>query len=230
MIVAVVGGKGGVGKTTVSLNLGRELDALLVDGDLATTDLPTGEGPGIHSVLAGRTDPRDGVERIRDMELLSASHSVEGARAAEIDRMRDVIGTLERSYERIMIDCPAGLAKNIGVYLDIADFAVIVTTPDPAARTDAAKTRELAVEVGTPLAAIALNKVPETQYNEDDLAELQTEVEADLGAKSIPIPADPDIETAQTEGVPISDLAPDIEPATQFGELATQLIKCERRL
>jgi septum site-determining protein MinD len=107
---------------------------------------------------------------------------------------------------------------------------VIVTTPDPAARTDAAKTRELAVEVGTPLAAIALNKVPETQYNEDDLAELQTEVEADLGAKSIPIPADPDIETAQTEGVPISDLAPDIEPATQFGELATQLIKCERRL
>lgn len=229
MIIAVAGGKGGVGKTTVSLNLGWELDAVIVDGDLATTDLPQNRGPGIHDVLAGRVDPVDAVERIGPVHVLSASHAVEGARASDLQRFPETISLLERSYGTVVIDCPAGLAQDIGVFLDSADFTVLVTTPKPAARADAARTRELAVELGTPLSTVVVNQIFDETYNGESFDDLLAEIEAGLRAETIPIPYQTNVAAAQEKGKPIGTLVPDSEAAKQFKALADRQRSVVRR-
>lgn len=230
MIVAVAGGKGGVGKTTVSLNLGMGLDAVVVDGDLATTDLPTARGPGIHDVLAGRVDPRDAVERIGSVQFLSAGEAIEGARAADLQRFREAIATIERAYGTVIIDCPAGLAQDVGVFLDTADLVVLVTTPNTAARVDAARTREIAVRLGTPISTVAVNKVSDDTASGEPLDSLCTEVETELGAECIPIRFEPAVATAQEDGKPVVDVEPDSPAVDQFQSIATRIKNSERRI
>lgn len=229
MIVAVAGGKGGVGKTTVSLNLGNELGAVIVDGDLATTDLPTPHGPGIHDVLVGRVDPREAVGRVGSVRLLSAGHAVEGARASDLQRFRKTITAIERAYGSVVIDCPAGLAQDIGMFLDTADLVVLVTTPETAARTDAARTRELAVQLGTPISTIVVNKVDKDAASER-LDSLRTEIEAELGAECIPVPFDSTVAAAQEDGKPIVDVEPEALAVDQFESIAARIKSSERRI
>lgn len=220
MIIAVVGGKGGVGKTTVSLNLGWELDAVIVDGDLGTTDLPQNRGPGIHDVLAGRIESTEAVERIGPIDVLSASHAAEGAKAANLQRFPDAISRLERTYGTVVIDCPAGLAQDVGVFLNTADFAVVVTTPKLPARADASRTRELAVELDTPLSTVVVNKVRDETYTAGSLEELCTTIEAELRAATVPIPYQSSVGTAQADGNPIGSIEPDSAAAQQVEKLA----------
>lgn len=218
MIVAVAGGKGGVGKTTVSLNLGASLDGVVVDGDLAAADLPHKRGPGIHDVLAGIADPVGAVQTVGSVDVLSCGQELEGARAADLDRFQEAVSQIERMCGTVVIDCPAGLARDIGTYLDAADVVVLVTTPDPLARGDVARTKALAVDLGTPIACVALNTV--TRYVEAT-EECTAAVESTLGVNVVTVPFDPLVGQAQEAGKPVVDVDPESPAASQFERLAT---------
>lgn len=158
MIVAVGGGKGGVGKSTTAWNLGRELDGVVVDADLATADLPPGTGPDLHDVLAGRADPTAAVEDSGPVPFLPCGRTLSGARASRLDALGDVLERLERTWDDVVVDCPAGLARDVGVELQCADLAVLVTAPTRAAIVDGIRTAELTGKLGTPVAAVVLNR------------------------------------------------------------------------
>lgn len=167
MIVAVTGGKGGVGKTTVAHNLGDALDAVVVDGDLAKADLPSGDGPDLHDVLAGRVEPMDAVQRHGRVEVLPCGDTLAGAFAADLAEFPAVLQRVERERGTVVIDCPAGLARDVGVQLDCADVSVLVTTPDRTALLNAYRTKELALDCDAPVAGAVLNKAAGTARNVD---------------------------------------------------------------
>lgn len=224
MIVAVAGGKGGVGKSTIAVALGRALDAVVVDGDLATPDLPCGHGPTLSDVLADRAEPLDAVYERNSVQYLPCGRALAGTRSAKLTAFSRVVDRLERSYSRVVIDCPAGLARDVGVELESAQLAVLVTTPDRSALGDALRTHELALALDTPIAAVVLNRA-----DPDVAGTVVDRVEHELGATTVLIDEQPSLREPINCGQPIQDIHPDCDAVAAIETVARSIDRYGRR-
>lgn len=218
MIVAVVGGNGGVGKSTVALNLGYALDATVVDTDIAVPDLPGSDGPDLHDVLAGRASAADCVQRVGPVRILSAGGTLAGAHAADIDALDDVVETLHRRAGHVVLDCPAGLARDVGAAVAAADTTVLVITPDEPTLENATRARQLAVDLEAPPGAVAVNRVPDDGGETDT-----TRVEDALMAPAVSIDRHSAVAESLRTGRPVGDARPDA-PAVEAFERLAQLV------
>jgi flagellar biosynthesis protein FlhG len=148
--IAITSGKGGVGKTNVSVNLAIRLSQMgrkvvVLDADLGTANADilcnlTYTSTLAH-VVAGRKTLReiivDGPEGIQLVP--GASGLAQMAALGEFERARVVhqMRQLEEEVDFILIDTGAGLSPNVLTFLAGADEQLVVTTPDPPAITDA---------------------------------------------------------------------------------------------
>ncbi|WP_128476729.1 AAA family ATPase [Halorussus pelagicus] len=212
MILAIAGGKGGVGKSTVAFELGAQFDAVVVDADLAMADLAARRGPDLHDVLAGRADPLEAVCENGPVRLLPCGRTLAGARAGDVTRLAGAVRAVEDAYGAVVVDCPAGLSADAGMPLLAADAVVLVTVPQEFALADALRTRALARELDAGLAAVALNRTGESPPTE--------RVRRALGAPVVAIPDDERVGRARRNGSPVAELAPGSDPAGRFAELA----------
>jgi flagellar biosynthesis protein FlhG len=154
-IVAIASGKGGVGKTVLSVNLALRLArsgtrVLLVDLDpgLANIDVHLRLTPRftVHDLLESRCSAEEAVLVASNGLLLvpGGSHSVEGSTALSEtnrrDEPREILERLEPLFSHVdivLLDTGAGLGPWVMGALDIADQQIVVTQPDPASVTDA---------------------------------------------------------------------------------------------
>ncbi|MEE2904086.1 MAG: MinD/ParA family protein [Myxococcota bacterium] len=150
MTIAVTSGKGGVGKTSISANLGAALaDAgrrvLLVDADLglANLDIVLGLEPQftIADLLADTCTIDDVLLRgPGGLTLLPATSGVHeltelghGQRAS----LLAAIESIEDRFDTVILDCPAGIGSDVQLFGGVADEILVVATPDPTSLTDA---------------------------------------------------------------------------------------------
>ncbi|ELZ76020.1 P-loop NTPase [Haloferax larsenii] len=220
MILAVVSGKGGVGKSTLSFELAAELDAVVVDADLGMANLPYAPGPDLHDVLAGRADPVEAVRDSSSVSILPCGRTLAGARAADVRRLADTLRAVEAAYGDVVVDCPAGMRADAGVPLAVADACLLVASPKRYALADAVRTRELARELDCGLAAVAVNRVVD-----DPPVDAFADV---LGAPTTAIPADPRLAAAIEEFDPAVLDAPNSLVSTRIRELAASVSTCRR--
>lgn len=218
MIITVAGGKGGVGKSTVALNLAAELDAVLVDADLTMADLPTAPGPDLHDVLADTAAPLDAVRTGDVVDILPCGRTLAGAREADPTRLPAVLDRIGDAYGDVVIDSPAGMEADAGFPLQAADACVLVTTTHRPAVVAALRTRALARELDAGVARVVLN-----QASADPPVD---RIRAVLGAPVVPIAASESLATAQGEGLPVASVAPRAVVTEQFKSLAAGVYSC----
>ncbi|WP_101295207.1 MinD/ParA family ATP-binding protein [Halegenticoccus soli] len=217
MILAVAGGKGGVGKSTVAYNLGAALPAVVVDADLGMADLPRGRGPDLHDVLAGRADPVEAV-RGSPVRLLPCGRSLAGARAADVTALADALRAVERECGDVVVDCPAGMRADAGVPLAVADCCVVVASPRPFALADAVRTRALARELDAGLVGVVLNRTVDEPPVDA--------VERTLGAPVTTVPADPRVAASVADRAPVVVAAPESRAAAGIEALSRAVQSC----
>jgi flagellar biosynthesis protein FlhG len=149
-LVAVTSGKGGVGKTTVAVNLAIRLSAMgrrvvLFDADLGMANadvLCNVTAPcTLAHVVAGRRSLEDAiVEAPGGFRLVpGASGLARIASLSEFERSRllQELRRLEADSDLILIDTAAGLSPNVLSFALGSDQLLVVTTPEPTAITDA---------------------------------------------------------------------------------------------
>ena len=149
-IISVSSGKGGVGKTVISANLGLRLaelgrKVLLIDADLALANLDLMLGlkanRTVREVMAERCSLAEAMVRgPNGLTLLPACSGDESF--AEMDGTRrmvlfNLIDSLEEEFDTVIVDTGAGIGSNAAGFAAAAQQALVVVTPDPASMADA---------------------------------------------------------------------------------------------
>ena len=241
-VLSVTSGKGGVGKTNVSVNLGLALSrlgqkVLLFDTDLglANVDLILGLKPAytIHDVLARTKTISDVVvEGPEGLLVLPASSGVDEVPDLSEEERLDLVAQFEnwdQPIDVMILDTGDGIGKNVMYFNIVSQHILVVVTPEPTSITD----------------AYALIKVLATRYHEKRFQLLINQVRDEKQAIDVfrhiakianrfldvsinyfgHIPTDPNIPRAVQLRVPILTSFPNSPAAKTFGNLAANVLK-----
>ena len=149
-IIAVTSGKGGVGKSNLSLNLGIALakksqKTLIVDADLnlGNIDVLLGLNPQftLRNVISGEKQLEDIIIKgPKGVKIVPTTSGAMELMKIGVDIRKNIIHQVNKIssyYDYLIIDTPAGIGPHVYDFLEIADKIMIVTSPDPSAIIDA---------------------------------------------------------------------------------------------
>ena len=151
-IIVITSGKGGVGKTTTTANIGvglamRGNRVALIDTDtgLRNLDLLLGLENRIMydlvDVTSGRVPYKKALVRHKKYEslFLLPTSQIRDKSAVNPEQLVTLCDEMKKDFEFIIIDCPAGIEQGFKTAIAAADEAIVVTMPEISAVRDADK-------------------------------------------------------------------------------------------
>lgn len=167
--IVVTSGKGGVGKTTTTANLGTGLAShghrvCLLDADIGLRNLDLLLGLenrivyDLVDVCNGHCKYRKALIKSKHFDSLYLLPAAQTKTKTDVrpDQMRDLCEELRQDFDYVLIDCPAGIEQGFINAISGAERAVIVTTPEMSALRDADRVVGLleAAEIARPMLII----------------------------------------------------------------------------
>ncbi len=228
--IAVVSGKGGVGKTTSTLNIGQALAnrgkrVTLLDANLVTPNL---------AIQLGFMDPdatlnqflrkEKGINEITylhesGLSLIPSSPSYAEFQKTNVQNISKVFDHLHNTTDYVLVDSPSGLGYEVSQVVKNCDEVIVVTNPNLSAVMDALKTIKLAKMHNKLVTGVVLNM---SNNGRHELR--QEEVEEVLGYPIIGnVRHERKIRKSVHKQMPVNYLYPRSRAAKSFGKVAEHI-------
>ena len=149
-VIVITSGKGGVGKTTTTANIGIGLaklgkKVLVIDTDIGLRNLDVVLGLenrivyNLVDVIEGKCRPKQAIikdKRFQDLYLLPSAQTKDKSSVSP-EQMKKLTEDLREDYDFVLLDCPAGIEQGFQNAIAGADKAIVVTTPEVSSIRDA---------------------------------------------------------------------------------------------
>ncbi|HNS52031.1 MAG TPA: septum site-determining protein MinD [Anaerolineae bacterium] len=215
-VVTVTSGKGGVGKTTVTANLGAALAMLgkqvvTIDADIGLRNLDMVLGLenrivyDLVDVVEGRCRLRQALirdKRLPDLHLLPAAQTRDKS-AVTPAQMIEICDQLRPTADFVLVDSPAGIEQGFRNAVAPADQVLIVTTPEVSAVRDADRIVGLieAEDKGSPL--LIINRLNPQMVRRGQMLSMQDVLEILAIDLLGIIPEDKQVTVSTNQGAPV---------------------------
>lgn len=178
-IIAIASGKGGVGKTMLTANLGLAIAklgqrVLMIDADLdmANLELALGmEGRPItlQDVMNNDADIQDTIYDVTEnAKFVPAGISPSQFKRVDPEKLAKIIQKFTPFADYIFLDCPAGIGRDTIACFEACKETLLITTPGPMSVTDAYKTKITAEKMGSDVIGIVINMCKNTKNEMKD--------------------------------------------------------------
>ena len=231
-IVAVVSGKGGVGKTTLVSNLAAAMSmrgkhVIVVDGNVSGPNLaihlgiPEVPPISLNDVIKNHAYIMQAIyQHPLGFKVIPASMA---ELEAELGGLKQHLTRLLGVYDLILIDSAPGVNDEVRASIEVADEVLIVTNPEVPAIKNAQMVKELADKLKKPIAGVVVNIVRNEKH---ELS--KDEIERALHARVIGIVKEHSkVREAISYGIPVVAHAPRIHVSREITKIAYHLLEEE---
>lgn len=213
-VIVVTSGKGGVGKTTTTANVGICLAKLgykvvLVDTDIGLRNLDVVMGLenrvvyNLVDVVEGRCRLRQALIKDRSISNLFLMPTAQTRDKSDVspEQMCKLVEQLKGEFDYVMLDCPAGIEQGFRNAIAGADRALVVTTPEVSAIRDADRIIGLLEAAEIKQIDLIINRLRMEMIKRGDMMSVEDVVEI-LGADLIgAIPDDEQVVISTNQGM-----------------------------
>jgi septum site-determining protein MinD len=236
LVVTITSGKGGVGKTTCSANIGCALAVLqkkvvVIDGDIGLRNLDIVMGLENRivydsvDVIEGRCRLRQALirdKRAPELYLLPTAQTRDKS-AINPQQMVQLCIDLRKDFDFILIDSPAGIEQGFHTCLAPADKTLIVTNPEVSSVRDADRVIGLIESQEKGPAQLVINRLVVTRVRKQEMLSMEDIVEV-LSTDVIGVvPEDENILMSTNRGQPVA-LNGHTPAALAFHDIARRLL------
>jgi len=236
-VITITSGKGGVGKTTTTANLGISLALLgrrvvVMDGDIGLRNLDVVMGLE-NRIIYDVVDVAEGYCRLRqalirdkklsELYLLPAAQDRDKS-ALTPGQMCEICNRLRGEFDFVLIDSPAGIEQGFQNALAPADEVIIVTTPEVSSIRDADRVTGLIEEQRKGPPRLIINRINPELIRQGEMLDIADVLDI-LAIELLGIiPEDERIIISTNRGVPIAHHNDDMLASRAFHNIARRIL------
>jgi septum site-determining protein MinD len=230
-VIAIISGKGGVGKTTTAINLGAALNKLeknvvIVDVNLNTPNIGIHLGAPtvpvtLNHVLKGKADISEAIyEHSSGTKIVPSSLSIKEITKFNTKKISSVVAELKDMADFIILDSAAGFSEEAIATIDAGEEIIVVTNPEMPAVTDSLKAVKVAREMKKEVKGIIVARHKGEDY-ELSLASIKSMLEAPIIGV---IPEDAAVKKALNRRDAVVHTHPKSKVARKYNEVAMKVL------
>ena len=217
-VIVITSGKGGVGKTTTTANIGTGLALLgyrvvLIDTDIGLRNLDVVMGLenriiyNLVDVVEGNCRMKQALikdKRYPNLYLLPSAQTRDKT-SVNPGQMQKLTDDLREDFDYILLDCPAGIERGFQNAIAGADRALVVTTPEVSAIRDADRIIGLLEAAGLRRIDLIVNRIRMDMVRRGDMMSMEDVAEILAVGIIGAVPDDEDIVISTNQGEPLVD-------------------------